>query len=88
MNLNSIVFPDLLPKVDLHGLDRDSARVAIQDFIRDSIKQKHAFILIVHGIGSGILYRATLDALKKDKNVQDFKLLNGNIGCTIVQIKV
>ena len=33
MTINEVVFIDSLPKLDLHGFDRDSARVAINDFI-------------------------------------------------------
>lgn len=88
MTLDNILFPDSLPTLDLHGYDRESARVAILDFVRDNKKMKNPFILIVHGIGSGILKRATMDTLRICKSVIDFKILNGNNGCTVVQIKV
>lgn len=88
MNLNSIVFPDSLPSLDLHGYDRESARVAILDFIKDNKVMKRPFLVVVHGVGSGIIRKVTLETLRNNKNVLDFKLLNGNNGCTIVQIKV
>ena len=87
-NLNSIIFPDSLPKIDLHGLDRVTAQLMIRDFICDSKKQKQSFILIIHGVGSGILYKTTMEVLKRHCDVLDFKQLNMNHGCTIVNIKV
>ena len=38
MTINEVIFIDSLPKLDLHGYDRDSARVAINDFIKDNQK--------------------------------------------------
>ena len=55
MKLDNIIFIDNLPKIDLHGLDRETARVYINDFIKDNIKLKNEIFLIIHGVGSGIL---------------------------------
>ncbi|HIS91030.1 MAG TPA: Smr/MutS family protein [Candidatus Faecisoma merdavium] len=88
MNLNDIIFIDNLPSLDLHGFDRETARVAINDFINDNIKLKNKFIVIIHGIGSGILKDATHLTLKKNKNVLEFKICMFNIGCTIVNINL
>lgn len=88
MNLNSIIFIDNLPKLDLHGYDRETARVAINDFINDNYKMKQSFVTIVHGIGSGILRTTTNEVLKKNKRVVDFKTFYYNNGCTIVQIDI
>ena len=44
MEIENIVFIDNLPKLDLHGFDRETARVAVCDFIRDNIKMKNEFI--------------------------------------------
>ena len=52
MDINNYLLYDSLPSLDLHGYDRETARVAIEDFIRDSIIEKHELISIVHGIGS------------------------------------
>lgn len=86
--LNSIIFIDNLPKLDLHGYDSMSAKVAINDFIRDNRVMKNQFIVIVHGIGSGIIRKATIETLRKNKLVLDFKSYMYNNGCTIVQIIV
>lgn len=88
MNLNDIIFIGNLPSLDLHGFDRETARVAINDFINDNIKLKNKFIVIIHGIGSGILKDTTHLTLKKNKNVLEFKICMFNIGCTIVNINL
>ena len=50
MTLNDVIFVDNLPKIDLHGLDRDTARVLINDFIQENYKLKQNIFVIVHGI--------------------------------------
>ncbi len=88
MNLNSILFLERFPTLDLHGYDRETARVAIDDFIRDNLRMKQEICLIVHGIGSGILRKTTHETLKKNKNVLQYQIHYFNPGCTIVQIKI
>jgi DNA-nicking Smr family endonuclease len=87
-NLNDIIFIDSLPKLDLHGLDRATAALAINDFIKDNIKLKNDIILIIHGIGTGILKKATDECLRHNRNVLEFKTCYYNNGCTIVKIKI
>ena len=82
------LFISNLPSIDLHGYDRDSARVAILDFINDNIKMKKKEIVIIHGIGSGILKKTTHEVLKKHKNVLDYKICYNNVGSTIVSLKI
>lgn len=88
MEIENIVFIDNLPKLDLHGFDRDTARVAVCDFIRDNIRMKNEFINIVHGIGSGVVKTSVHDELRRNKNVISFKTYYYNQGCTIVKIKI
>lgn len=85
-NINEIIFIDNLPKLDLHGFDRETARVSINDFIKDNLKMKNEFLVIVHGVGSEIIKNMTLETLKKNKLVKDYKIYNFNVGCTIVQL--
>lgn len=85
-NLNNIIFYDSLPKLDLHGFDSETARVAINDFIKDNQIMKNEVILFVHGNGTGILKNVTEQVLKKNKNVLEFKRIIGNTGCTIARI--
>lgn len=88
MNLNDVIFVDSLPSLDLHGLDRDTARVEILDFIKDNTVLKNEIIVIIHGNGSGILKKTTYETLKKSKKVLDFKTYYNNTGMTLVKIEV
>lgn len=88
MHLNDLIFIDNLPKLDLHGFDRETARVAINDFINDNYKMKQKFVTIVHGVGSGIIKNTTNEVLRKNKKVIDFKTFYYNDGCTVVEIDV
>ena len=83
----NIVFINSYPSLDLHGFDRETARVAIDDFIKDNQKMGNEIIVIVHGIGSGILQKQTHKTLKNNKNVLDYKLYYYNNGCTVAEIK-
>lgn len=86
--LSDVIFYDSLPKLDLHGYDRQTARVAINDFIRDNIKMKKNIFIIIHGIGNGILKEVTINTLRKDKRVEEFQICFNNIGSTIVRVKI
>lgn len=86
--LNDVIFIDSLPKLDLHGYDRYTSEVLINDFIRDCQKQKIEIFTIVHGNGSGILRTATNETLKKNRTVLEYKQYYYNTGCTIVRIRI
>ncbi len=86
MKLDNIIFIDNLPKLDLHGYDRETARVAINDFINDNYKMKNEIFTIIHGVGSGIIRQTTIETLRQNKKVIDFKTYYYNNGCTVVQI--
>lgn len=87
MTLNNVIFIDSLPKLDLHGLDRESAKYYINLFVKENIKLKNEVIIIVHGVGAGILRNATHECLKLNRDVVEYKLYNFNIGCTLVRLK-
>ena len=76
-----------LPTLDLHGADRDYARILINEFIDDNYKINNRIVLIVHGIGTGIIRKTTQITLKNNKKIEDFKIDNFNAGQTIVYIK-
>lgn len=76
-----------LPSLDLHGLNRDYARILINDFILDNYKLKNRKVIIVHGIGTGIIRKTTMETLKNNKYVETYKLDNFNSGTTIVELK-
>lgn len=88
MELNQVIFVNDLPSLDLHGFDRDYARVKVLEFIKDNKVMKNEIICIVHGIGSGIVKDEVHNTLKRSKDVIDFKLFYNNIGCTIVKLKI
>lgn len=75
-----------LPSLDLHGIDREYARILINEFIEDNYKIKNTKVIIIHGIGTGIIRKTTQDVLSKNKYVKEFKIDNFNPGTTIVEI--
>lgn len=86
MHLDNVVFIDSFPKLDLHGFDRQSAKVAIEDFLKEQIKLKQQIVVIVHGIGSGVLLETTNQVLRRHKMVVDYKTFYYNQGCTVVEL--
>ena len=75
------------PKLDLHGFDRDYAKMLIEEFISDNYKMKNYQVLIVHVNGTGTLRKTTQETLRQNKYVEEYKIDNFNSGCTIVKIK-
>ena len=85
MKLNDI-FLDSLPKIDLHGYDRESARVKVNDFIDEAYFLKYDSVVIIHGIGSGILKESVSETLRRNKKVISYNVVGSNIGCTLVRV--
>ena len=71
-NLNSVMFVDRYPSIDLHGYDRETARVATEDFIRENKKLKNEVFTIVHGRGSGVVKQAVHETLRRSKVVKEY----------------
>lgn len=86
MTLNNIIFINNLPSIDLHGLDRETASIKINEFIKDNLKMHNEFIVIIHGNGSGILKATCSEVLKINKSVKDYKIWYNNDGSTVVQL--
>ena len=82
------IFLDNLPKIDLHGFDKESARVITNDFINEAIYLGYKEIIIIHGIGTGIVKKSVHETLSRNKYVQSYKLDNFNKGCTRVILKI
>ena len=82
------IFLERYPKIDLHGYDRDSARMATNDFVSDNVILGNETIIIIHGIGSGIVKKEVHDALKNNKYVLEYKTDNFNSGCTIAKLRL
>lgn len=81
------VFIESYPKLDLHGETRDSARVLVNEFLRDNHFLKNYKLLIIHGIGAGVIKDEVNKVLKQSKLVLSFHLNHYNNGCTIVYLK-
>ena len=81
------IFLDNLPKVDLHGFDKESARVITNDFINEAIYLGYKEIIIIHGIGTGIVKKSVHETLSRNKHVESYKLDNFNNGCTRAILK-
>ena len=81
------IFLERYPKLDLHGYDRDSARMATNDFISENVVLGNDTIVIIHGIGMGIVKNEVHEALRINKCVLEYKTDNFNDGCTIVKLK-
>ena len=62
------------PKLDLHGFDRDYAKMLIEEFISDNYKMKNYQVLIVHGNGTGTLRKTTQETLRQNKYVEEYKI--------------
>ena len=76
-----------LPSIDLHGLDRDYARILINEFILDNYKMKNQKVVIVHGNGTGIIKKTTQETLRTNKLVEEYKIDNFNTRMTVVVLK-
>lgn len=76
-----------LPTLDLHGIDRDYARILINDFINDNHNLKNDMVVIIHGIGTGIIRKTTQETLKRNRYVEEYKIDNFNVGMTIVKLR-
>lgn len=87
MKKTNDIFLDILPSIDLHGFDRESARVATSDFILENKILNNKELVIIHGIGEGIIKKTVHYELSKNKDVLEYKVANNNIGCTIVKIR-
>lgn len=84
----SDIFLNRYPSMDLHGFDRDTARMMTNDFVEENIILRNEKIVIIHGIGSGIVKNSVHEALRVNKNVIEYKTDNFNSGCTIVKLKI
>lgn len=81
------IFLKGLPQLDLHGYDRESAKVAISDFILENLILGKNKLIIIHGKGQGILKSTVKDVLDKDKRIKKFYIGAFNNGITIVELK-
>ncbi len=84
--MNYDPFLNILPTIDLHGINRDMVKYIVDDFIKDNIKLNNKKIIVIHGIGEGILKDELHLLLKRDKRIKSFYLDSFNIGETIIEL--
>lgn len=82
------IFIKNLPKLDLHGYDTESAKVATNDFINRNIIMQNSKIIIIHGNGTGLVKKAVHEVLNRNKKVTNYHTDNLNSGLTIVHLLV
>ncbi|MDD2490185.1 MAG: Smr/MutS family protein [Bacilli bacterium] len=88
MNTLNNIFIDNLPTLDLHGYDRNTARLLVNDFINDNYKLKKKKVVIIHGRGLFILKQEVESVLKQNNQVKLYQPHMFNIGCTIVELNI
>jgi len=81
------IFLDRYPNIDLHGFDRDMARVRVNDFIDEAIYMGYSKVVIIHGIGDGIVKTSVHDTLSRRKDILSYNVAPENVGCTVVYLK-
>lgn len=82
------IFLKHLPRLDLHGFDTETARVATNDFINDNLLLKNKEILIIHGKGKGLVKNSVHETLKSRKEVLKYHTDIFNDGCTIAYLNI
>ncbi len=85
---SEIINTSNFPTLDLHGEICDIARVLINDFISDNIKEKNKVIVIIHGKGSGKIKRITHEVLRENRSVLEYKTSYFNDGMTLVKLNI
>ena len=76
----------LFPTLDLHGETQKMATTLVNDFINDNLLLNNKYIVIVHGLGSGVLKETAYEVIKKNPNVLAYYVDPYNKGCTIVEL--
>lgn len=79
-------FVELLPKLDLHGETKESAKFLINSFLKDNYLIGNEKVVIIHGRSTGILRKETQNILKLSKIVKNYSLDSNNDGQTIVEL--
>lgn len=80
-------FIKILPQLDLHGENADSALWLLNDFINMNVKMKKFKLVVIHGKGAGILKKRVHEYLSKDKRVEKYYIYGFNDGLTIVELR-
>ena len=76
------------PTLNVHGETRDTVVYILNDFINDNVILGNEYIGVIHGYSSVILKNKVHEILKKNKNVDSFKVDLFNPGLTIIKLKI
>lgn len=82
-----ILYREHMPKLDLHGQDREITRILVKEFLYDQWRMKEKDVAIIHGIGTGALKEEVFHVLKNNSYVEEYSLDPFNSGCTLVRLK-
>ena len=72
------IFLERYPKIDLHGYDRDSARLMVNDFISDNIILGNEIIVIIQICNTSTKKKNNywyIEYNKFNKNIQELYIL-------------
>ena len=75
------------PTINLHGETRETVVFQLNDFLNDNYKLHNEYVGVIHGYSSTILKNKVHEILKKNKQVDSFKVDPFNPGLTIVKLK-
>lgn len=75
------------PSLDLHGETRLSCQFLVEDFIKDHVRLKDRYVVIIHGKGKDILRKEVNSILKKNPYVESFCFDSISGGSTLVILR-
>ena len=76
------------PVLNVHGETCDTVVYFLESFIRDNVKLGNVYIGVIHGRSSNILRNRVHGLLKKNHNVDSFRIDIWNPGMTIIKLKI
>ena len=82
------MFSSSSPVLNVHGETTDTVVYFLNSFISDNVKLGNTYVGIIHGRSSNILRNRVHELLKKNRNVDSFRLDIWNPGMTIVKLKI
>lgn len=82
------MFSSSSPVLNVHGETTDTVVYFLNDFIRDNVKLGNVYVGIIHGKSSNILRNRVHELLKKDRDVDSYRIDIWNPGMTIVKLKI
>lgn len=82
------MFSSSSPVLNVHGETTDTVVYFLNSFIRDNVKLGNTYVGIIHGRSSNILRNRVHELLKKNRDVDSFRLDIWNPGMTVVKLKI